>query len=264
MALLRRLTAEQKRSISHWAMELMIVIGGVLIALWLQQWGERRQALQNMAVAEQAIHDELQETLKSLIWRQAINQCHIDRIRLLKSALTGPRTEWPGLEENALVLVAPKGPMGAPSIITSIYWRPLDTFTDAAWKSALATGALAPMDRKRFALLVNAYDQVQFLRDTRDRETEATEKLAALTFPTQLTPEVRSEMLQGLYVLDRSRFTYALIGPSVVAGWMRELGWNDKAALEAYLRQDANEVKAMGLVWRPCVANSRNPFSATS
>jgi len=263
MALVRRLTTEQKRGIGHWAMELVIVIGGVLIALWLQQWGERRQAQRNLALAEEAIHDELRETLKSLIWRESIKQCHADRIKLLKSALVAPRIEWPGLEENALWLVPPKGMIGTESIISSVYWRPLDTFTDAAWRSALATGTLAPMDRKRFALLVNAYDQIQFLRDTRDRETAATERLAALTFPMRLTPEVRSDMLQGLYVLDRSRFTFALIGPSTVAGWMRELGWNDRAEFDRYLVDDAKEVKAVGLVWRPCVAKSRNPFIAT-
>jgi hypothetical protein len=147
-------------------------------------------------------------------------------------------------------------------LIPSVYWRPLDTFTDGAWKAALATGALEPMDRKRFALLVNAYDQIEWLRDTRDRETAAAEKLAALTFPMHLTPEMRSEMLQGLYVLDRSRFTYALIGPEVVAGWMSELGWNDKAEIDRSLVHDEQEVKGMGLVWRPCVAKSKNPFAA--
>jgi hypothetical protein len=262
MPLLRKLTADQKRVAGHWLMELVIVVAGVLIALWLQQWGERRRAQQNMAAAEQAIHDELRETLKSLIWREAIKQCHIDRIELLKAALIGSSSEWPGIKENTLWSVAPKGPFGAEVIIPSPYWRPLDAFTDAAWKSALATGALAPMDRKRFALLASAYDQVQILRDTRDRETAATEKLVALTFPTHLTPAIRSEMLQGLYVLDRSRFTYALIGPEAVAGWMRELGWNDKAEIDRSLTQDAEEVKGMGLVWRPCVAKSKNPFSA--
>jgi hypothetical protein len=261
MPLLQNLTADQKRTVGHWLMELVIVVAGVLIALWLQQWGERRQAQQNMAAAEAAIHDELLETLKSLIWREAISRCHIDRTKLLRSALIGTSSDWPGLKENTLWSVAPKGPFGTEVIIPSVYWRPLDAFTDGAWKSALATGALEPMDRKRFSLLVNAYDQVQLLRDTRDRETAAAEKLAALTFPTHLTPEIRSEMLQGLYVVDRSRFTYALIGPETVVGWMRELGWNDSAEIDRSLIQDANEVKAMEVVWRPCVARSRNPFS---
>lgn len=262
MALLRKLTADQMRTAGHWAMELVIVVAGVLIAIWLQQWGERRRAQQNMEVAGEAIHDELRETLKSLIWREAIKQCHIDRIRLLKSALIGTRTDWPGLEENPLWSVAPRGPFGTEVIVPSVYWRPLDTFTDAAWKSALATGALAPMDRKRFALLVSTYDQVQLLRDTRDRETEATERLAGLSFPMHLTPEIRSQMLQGLYVLDRSRFTYTLIGPEAVAGWLRELGWNDKAEIDRSLMQGAEEVKRMAFVWRPCVAKPKNPFNS--
>ena len=85
--MLRRLTADQQRNVRHWGMEFVVVVAGVLLALWLQQWGERRHAMQDMAVAEDAIHDELRETLKNLIWREAIGQCHVDRAELLKSML---------------------------------------------------------------------------------------------------------------------------------------------------------------------------------
>jgi hypothetical protein len=59
MALLRRLTSDEKRTVGHWVMELLVVVTGVLIALWLQEWSQRRQALQNMNTAEDAIHDEV-------------------------------------------------------------------------------------------------------------------------------------------------------------------------------------------------------------
>jgi apolipoprotein N-acyltransferase len=57
MALLRRLTDGQKRNLGHWAMEFAIVVVGVLVALWLQQWAERRRELAGMHAAEEAIHD---------------------------------------------------------------------------------------------------------------------------------------------------------------------------------------------------------------
>jgi len=40
MALLRKLTSDERRTIGHWAMELVVVVAGVLIALWLQAWAE--------------------------------------------------------------------------------------------------------------------------------------------------------------------------------------------------------------------------------
>src|SRR3954470_12461692 len=85
--MLRRLSADQKRSVAHWIMEFVIVVAGVMLALWLQQWDQRRRARAEMQAAEESIHDEIREALKSLIWRKAISKCHQDRIELLQAGL---------------------------------------------------------------------------------------------------------------------------------------------------------------------------------
>jgi hypothetical protein len=144
MALLRKLTADERRTIGHWAMELLVVVAGVLIALWLQEWAQRRQALRNMRAAEDPIHDEVRTALTSLIWREAISRCHFDRANLLKEGLTGVNDRWPGLDENALVARKPGGRFSAPTVVPSVYTRPSDNITTSAWTSALATGTLAP------------------------------------------------------------------------------------------------------------------------
>src|SRR5689334_17641870 len=94
MPLLRRVSDEHRRSIAHWAMELLIVVAGVLIALWLQQWDERRRALEGMRSAETAVHDEVRATLESLIWREAIRSCHRERAQLLYSRLLDGNSRW--------------------------------------------------------------------------------------------------------------------------------------------------------------------------
>jgi len=261
MALLRRLSVEQKRNVGHWAMELVIVVAGVLIAMWLQQWVEQRRSLATMHSAEDAIHDEVRETLKSLIWREAIRQCHLDRANELKAALTGIRDDWPGLDEGTLTVTNPAGRFGSALVVPSIYTRPADTFTDSAWNSALSTGALASMDRKRFGKLVSIYDQIHLLQRIADYEDSGASKLSAMAFSMKLTPEIRSEMLQGLYDLDRSRFMFAVWGPENLAGQMRELGWNDRAEIDRWIADDAAEDRKNGLVWRTCLAKRKNPFS---
>lgn len=189
MPLLRRLKADEKRNVRHWAMEFFVVVAGVLLALWLQEWGERRQALASLNAAEDAIHDEVKETLKSLIWREAISQCHRDRVELLQTRLLDGGSRWPGLKENTIIANMGSLPR---SIAPSVYQRPVDTFTDSAWASALATGALAPMDRERFGRLVSLYDQIQFLRRTREIEDDGAARLSALGHPIDLTPELRA------------------------------------------------------------------------
>ena len=258
--MLRKLSEDERRSVRHWAMEFVVVVAGVLLALWLQEWVQSRQSLQNMGAAEDAIHDEVRASLTSLIWREAVSKCHRDRAELLKSKLLSGAEQWPGITEN--VLLAPQSACKMGTVVPGIYQRPNDTFTTSAWDSALATGALMRMDRRRFSRLVALYDQIHFLNDMRLREDEAATKLAPLVFPIRLTPEVKAEMLQALYGLDRTRFMFAFVGPSDFARSMRELGWNDKSQVDQWIREDAAENRRRGVEWRPCVARPRNPFDA--
>jgi len=263
MALLRRLTSDEKRTIGHWLLELVVVVTGVLIALWLQEWAQRRQALQNMKAAEDAIHDEVRNALTSLIWREAISKCHLDRENLIKKALVGDGDRWPGLDENALYASSgsPRGRFGAPLVVPSVYTRPADNFTTSAWTSALATGSLAPMDRKQFGKLVSIYDHLRLLNQNREIEDRAAAKLSVLAFPVQLTPEIRTELMSALYDVDRTRFYLsAAFGPQVLADEMREMGWNDKSEVDRFMVENAADDRRNGLVSRPCVATPRNPF----
>jgi len=254
-----KLTAERRRTIGHWLMELVIVVPGVLIALWLEQWGEPRRAVADMKAAEDAVHDEVRQSLQSLIWRQAINQCHIERLVLLKDMLLKPGSRWPGMSENALLQVSIGEASGVQSVVQGVYTRPHDAFTSSAWSSALATGALAPMDRKRFATLIALYDQIEFLAAQRDREDRAASALSSLTFPQELSPETKTRMLQALYELDSGRFMFAFSIPEFL-GHMRELGWTDKAEIDQFIREDEASIREGGVKWRPCVARQRNPF----
>lgn len=255
--MLRRLSADQQRNVRHWAMEFVVVVAGVLLALWLQQWGERRHAMQDMAVAEDAIHAELRETLKNLIWREAIGQCHVDRLELLKSMLLADGSRWPGLSENALIENSLKEATGVQPVVQGVYQRPNVPFPTAAWNSALTTGALAPMDRKRFAMLTDIYAAVQFLAENQERENRSATTLSALALPQELTPATRTTMLGALYEVDTSRFMFAYAGPEFAEG-MKELGWNDKAEIDQWIAEDRIEERRSK--WRPCVKPARNPF----
>ena len=259
--MLRRLTAEQQRNIRHWAMEFVVVVAGVLLALWLQQWGERRQARQEMAIAEDAIHDEVKESLKNLIWREAISQCHFDRAERLKIMLLAGGSRWPGLNENALVEGSMGQATGVQTVIQGVYQRPYEPFSTAAWDSALTTGALGPMDRHRFSKLTGIYSQLEFLTENLERENRAATTLSALALPQELTPDARTTMLVALYEVDTSRFMFLYQGASVLAENMRELGWDDKAEFDRWIAEDQAADRKRPVKWRSCVKPERNPFA---
>jgi len=255
--MLRRLSAEQQRSVRHWVMEFVVVVAGVLLALWLQQWDQRRRERLEMQAAEQSIHDEIREALKSLIWRQAISKCHQDRIELLQAGLLHGSSHWPGVEENALFTNLGNLPG---SVARSVYHRPIDTFTDAAWTSALATGALSSMNRERFDTLVSVYDRIHFLQKTRELEDHAATTLSPLGWPIELTPEIRNEMLRAVYDIDRSRFTFAFMNARELAATMRQLDWDDRAEIDRAIADNQRDMAERGLKVRPCIAPEQNPF----
>jgi hypothetical protein len=261
MAMLRKLTGEQKRTVAHWAMELVIVVAGVLIALWVQQWADRRRALDDMAAAEQAIHEEVRYNLTTLIWREAIAQCHVERAQLLKSMLLASGTRWPGITDDTLLRNKLSEATGIQIVVPGVYQRPYDDISMSAWETALATGALAPMDRKRFGQLVALYNQFEFLKLNRDREDAAAAALSALSLPQVLTPDSRTRMFEALYRVDTSRFLFKLNGAANVAAQMKDLGWNDRQEIERYIVDGLEADRKRGVQWRPCVQRERNPFA---
>ncbi len=132
MAFLRRLSGEQKRTAAHWAMELVIVIAGVLIALWVQQWAELRRANAEMAAAEQAIREEVRYNLTTLLWRDAIAQCHIERAQLLKSMLLAGNSRWPGITDDTLLRIKLSDATGIQTVVPGVYQRPHDDISTSA------------------------------------------------------------------------------------------------------------------------------------
>ncbi len=263
MAFLRRLTGDQKRTIGHWTMELVVVVAGVLIALWLQGWAEHRRAMSDMAAAEDAIHDEVRAALTTLIWREAISKCHLERAQLLKSMLLNSGNRWAGITENALLKIQLSEATGVETVVPGVYQRPNDVLSTAAWNSALTTGALAPMDRKRFDQLVGVYSQIEFLNRNRDREDRAAAVVSALSLPQELTPESRTRMFQALYELDTSRFMFSFNGVAPLAESMKALGWNDRAEIDRWIADDQASDRRRGFQWRPCVHPHRNPFQGS-
>jgi hypothetical protein len=213
-----------------------------------------------MAAAEDAIHEEVRATLTSLVWRQVISRCHLERARLLKTMLLQPGRHWPGVYENALLRNQLSEATGVDTIMPGVYQRPFDAFSTAAWSSALTTGALAPMDHQRFGQLVSLYDQIELLKENQKRENDAAATLSALSLPQELTADSRTRMFQALYQLDTTRFFFAFRGAQPFADAMKKLGWNDKAAIDKFIAEDRAEDFAHAAKWRPCIQPYRNPF----
>ena len=117
------------------------------------------------------------------------------------------------------------------------------------------------MDRERFAKLTALYAHLQFLSSTQERENSAATTLSALALPQELSPDARTRMLGALYEVDTSRFMFAYQGAPAIADRMNDLGWNDKAEIDRWIKNERAEDIKRGAKWRPCVKPERNPFT---
>jgi hypothetical protein len=174
--------------------------------------------------------------------------------------LTASGNQWPGVTGNTLTINDFSKAAGVQSAMPGVYSRPSDAYTRAAWTSALATGALAPMDHQRFARLANLYDVIEFLAANREKEDKGASTLSALTVPQELGPEARTRMFQALYEVDATRFMFNYTLPSFVEA-MRELGWSDKEQIDRFIKEDERESVQFAKAWRPCVRRMANPFT---
>lgn len=254
---IRRLSDGEAKSLRHWAMEFVVVVFGVLIALWLQQWADGRREKVALQATEDAIHREVVANLIFLIGRETISQCLRDRAHEIHDQL-GQEGPWPGIRGSSIITDFAKS---APDTITGIYNVLGEEPAASAWQSALESGTLSAMDRERFDKLVAIYALIDRIRWSRADEQRAIGTLSSLANPIQLTPEIRNQMHQAVWQVEQTRWTLSqFTGPSDLARRMQELGWNDYAEVEKYRRQTQQDIQLSGVTLRPCVKPVANPF----
>ncbi|MGP1273960.1 MAG: hypothetical protein ACQRW7_00925 [Caulobacterales bacterium] len=96
------LTARQARNLRHWAMELVVVVVGVMLALWASEWVvSQREARLHDETLEQ-IDAAIERTLAVSAARVATADCLRSRIGELDAALLVSEGEWEAMPLTGL------------------------------------------------------------------------------------------------------------------------------------------------------------------
>ena len=85
--MLQKLSEGQRRTIAHWAMEFVVVVAGVLLALWLQEMVARAGRREAAKAAEDAIHAEFDYNLMVLVAMNSLSDCQGSRLHEIEAAL---------------------------------------------------------------------------------------------------------------------------------------------------------------------------------
>lgn len=239
-------------------MELLVVVTGVLLALMAQEWAQGRDQRARMRAALEAVRIEARDNLFLMLSKQSLNRCLIDREILIRDRLRASNGPWQPIVEPALT-TRTFGPLNDVPIF-GVMQRQSDPFTTAAFRSALATGALSGLGRKQFDALNGLYSMYDALNAEEAKGDQSIRQLAALGQPITITPEIKAEMFGALYSADRSRFQIQYAWWNNLLDFYRTLGWDNAAEIDRLIAEDhAAEVK-MGVPWRPCHDPLRNPF----
>lgn len=229
----RALSHETKKNIFHWGMEIMVVVVGVLLALWTQEWVEGRREKAEHQRAMSALNREVKIAQILSAKPVMVDACVTAQIDRIMDLLKEGGREWPGV-------VAPESQFFGDRMAAPIIY-PTDFFSTEPYTRAREIGALDDFSGERQL----AYDEMFFamrrLDQIHTRIEQAIASLRPLAMAQQLDPATRVEMLQQLAMFDRMRIsglfqarqmvkTAAQVGQSVHE--------NDGFLLDKYLRYE--------------------------
>lgn len=194
--------------ISHWGMELVVVMIGVLLALSVQQWAEDRGSRQRAVDAEARIREELLRNAGYFIERIAIQPCLRARVEILNRGLVSGGPDW-----------HPETVDPGPRILAlrTVYPVPSRSLTEDAYKGALADGELASVAPERRAELAVFYKNSGRLQAMNDEENALADRLQPLQLVAGLSAQERNAMLATLARLDAINGTAGIVADQYLA-----------------------------------------------
>jgi len=209
----RHLSEETKRNLRHWAMELVVVVVGVLLALWAQEWAEeRRQAADDEQIMRE-VRQEIRDYVRATATYQIQEACRKERLAVLRDQLSRPSTQWEGA---ALPLYDDDRNLLFPNVVRG--WA--DETSRDQFDRALDAGTIERLPEA--SDLRRAYRVFDWFERSQTSLSQDLGEIRVLAGPRTLSASDRFEMLQRLARIDN---------------YMNYLRWAAKAARD-YLPAD--------------------------
>lgn len=255
--MLRRLSEGQRRTIGHWAMEFVVVVVGVLLALWLQQLASSADKRSDAKAAETAIRDELDRNLLVLVLQDAVADCRRERLDEIERRLESAAPAAPILSSSFItVSQPPKHP--------AVYSTFNADVTDTAWRGAISNGSVSAMKSERFGAIADIYATFDAVGKALHSDDDAAHTLQIMSYEVPLTPELRGSLVRA-HATAHSNLGFLTNGasPHAIAAQMRALGWDDQRHLDVLIRGAKRDMSGFGFKFKPCAKPFVNPFQTT-
>jgi hypothetical protein len=167
---------------AHWAMELVVVVAGVLIALSAQEWAQNRSKKLRAAAAEEAMALEIRNSLLVNVELTRLDRCWDMQIEALQSAIV-----------KGNVNAAGRIVRGGSFFGTGRLWA------DNAFQAALSAQVSEDLGAEKLKGYSQVYAMIRRNRWLQDQREQTIEQLGALTVPgVPSSPEITYSQLSAV------------------------------------------------------------------
>lgn len=201
--MIRFITPERRKTAGHWLAELAIVVAGVLIALYAQQWDSARQAKKRGAAAVELIRAEMFSNSTVQLERIALHACLRDRLATIAAKIARGDTDW-------AAFAYPPDSMRM-TAIRRIYRSAYRPYNKDAFDGAVASGSLDVMNPGLQISLGRIYRQYALADGLQREEYTLATKLDSLTVGGPIEPAEQRQFLGAISLLDRSNGLAAIM-----------------------------------------------------
>ena len=187
------------RSIRHWAIELAVVVVGVLLALWTAEWAEGRREGRLQAQRVANMDHAIRDIAATAAAAKGSYECEDSRLADLKAGLDRHGLDWPG----------PPATSGPDLTANLIFPLPINVGTSpislAPFEAAEANGTLGTLSAEESAYYQTRQREVGFMNDAHDMSVDAMIELAILSEPRRLSRQEWDDARQALATLELAR-----------------------------------------------------------
>mgnify|MGYP005992798239 CR=1 FL=1 len=194
---LRTLNPREVRSIRHWAIELAIVVVGVLLALWTAEWAQGRRDAREHAETMQRVDAMITRTQAISSARVATSSCLMARLAELDAALKSGAGTW-----TAMPLANVPDAVNANSIYPIVYLANGIDLPIGLFDVAEENGAFASLDTVSRSQYDAMRQNVRWIADNWQRGWEQYRWIALLGVDGQLDAAARYDIRQRLAALS--------------------------------------------------------------
>lgn len=242
----------QKRALRHWALEFVVVVVGVLLALWAAEWAENQRAKAEAEQAVDAMARELQTISGGMYFILQGWECQQEQIERLYSALMDTKGPW---EPQSLVVKEVDTDRSERSSLP-VYFddSPLIRHSSAR-ENAEALGALQNLPYERATSIAFLYSIADTAYDANHKRYEISRALTALSLKEPPTPAERRQLLSTLGEINEQhelvlRYAYGMLGTWEAFSEKPETMPTDWQRLEQVLTERAEKLGDCAIVPR--------------